>query len=510
MSLAVNIAMAAFLVLPLLAIVFLNLLKKETGSKIALQTGMVVSVAQIFFAVVTLIALWQIPENSLQFSIFWNMSADSAYFTVDVFSLIVLICIGMVTLVSCCTGVRTLRGKDLNFTNIMMVLILGMNGIVMVNDLFSFYVFLEITAIASFILIALYRDKKGLEGSFKYLIMSTVATIFLLLAMALMFMYTESLSYEAIFAIFADWSTGAHPFYLVLALILFITGISIKAGLVPFHNWLPDAYQAAPSAVSVVLGGIVTKVVGVYAIIRLMHGTFSEVFSMNYVLMMVGILSVVLGAIVAYKQSDFKRILAYSSISQIGYIILGVACGNVFGFIGAVLHFFNHATFKTTLFVNAAAVEKETGLSDVDRLGGLSKQMPITGISSILAFLSAAGLPPLAGFWSKLFIIIALWQAGFELMAFIAIFTSVFTLAYFLRLQRKVFFGPEVVYNAIWPMNYTKTVKNPDYQPIEVQIDINEPRNAMIFSQIFLSVVTVAVGILIPFIISFLHLNGIF
>ena len=183
-----------------------------------------------------------------------------------------------------------------------------------------------------------------------------------------------------------------------------------------------------------------------------------------------------------------KRILAYSSISQTGYIIIGVTCGNVIGFIGAVLHFFNHALFKTTLFVDCYAVQQQAGTTDITKLGGLQKQMPFTSISSMLAFLSAAGIPPLSGFWSKLLIIIAAWQAFGIGIASIALLASLLTAAYFLRLQRNVFFGP---YN-------------------NELADIKEAGGCFKFTETMLSAVTVIFGIGFPVLLLILQANGVF
>jgi len=137
-----------------------------------------------------------------------------------------------------------------------------------------------------------------------------------------------------------------------------------------------------------------------------------------------------------------KRMLAFSSVSQMGYIVLSLGTGSALGIAGAVFHILNHAIFKSQLFANAAAVEKQAGTRDMNKLGGLASKMPITGGTSIVAMLSISGIPPLSGFWSKLLIILALWQGAHYTYAFIAVVASVITLAYFLMLQRKVFFGP--------------------------------------------------------------------
>jgi multicomponent Na+:H+ antiporter subunit D len=224
----------------------------------------------------------------------------------------------------------------------------------------------------------------------------------------------------------------------IFAVGIFICGLFIKGGLVPFHGWLPAAYSAAPAAASVLLAG---KASGIYALIRLVTSVFAGNASINHILMLVGTISILVGAFAALGQSDFKRMLAYSSISQVGYIILGLGCGTNLGIVGAVFHLFNHSIFKSLLFVNSAAVEQQSGTTDMNKLGGLGAKMPITNVTSLIAFLSTAGVPPLAGFWSKLIIVIALWQNSLYAYAVIAVLASILTLAYLLLMQRKVFFG---------------------------------------------------------------------
>jgi multicomponent Na+:H+ antiporter subunit D len=227
----------------------------------------------------------------------------------------------------------------------------------------------------------------------------------------------------------------------MFALGLFLCGLFIKAGLFPFCGWLPDAYQAAFPPAGILMAGIVTKVVGVYALMRLVSSVFPFYYSLNLILMAVGVASVLFGALTCLTQNNFRRMLAYSSISQVGYIILGLGCGTTLGLAGAAFHLFNHAIFKSLLFINSQAVESQTGTNDMDKLSGLATRMPITGFSSIIGSLAVAGIPPLSGFWSKLIIVIALWSSGHHAISIIAILTSVITLAYFLSMQRRVFFG---------------------------------------------------------------------
>jgi multicomponent Na+:H+ antiporter subunit D len=285
---------------------------------------------------------------------------------------------------------------------------------VLVRDLFALYVFLEITAVTSFVLIALERGKAAFEGAFKYMVLSAVATALILGGLALLFVVAGDTSFAAVKAALQGAATTKLA---RAAMALFVVGLSVKAGLVPFHGWLPDAYSAAPAAVSVLLAGIVTKTTGVYTLIRLAQ-VFGLPEPVKHALLALGAVSIVAGALAALTQRDFKRMLAYSSISQVGYIVLamGAADGGAVGQLaiaGAVLHLFNHAIFKTLLFVNSAAVEVQAGTRDMDRLGGICARMTVTAHQRVRC--SPPRHPPLSGFWSKLFILLPSGRPGTRL-----------------------------------------------------------------------------------------------
>ena len=234
--------------------------------------------------------------------------------------------------------------RRFQFINLILLVVAGMNGLVLVRDLFSLYVFIEIASIASFVLIAFEKDMAGLEGSFKYLVMSAVATALMLSATALLLMISGSTHFMVVAEAL---QANTHNGLILLALGLFLGGLLIKSGIVPFHGWLPDAYSAAPNAASVLIAGIVTKTTGVYALMRLVHDIFGFSGPVQALLLATGIISAVAGALAALGQNDFKRMLAYSSISQVGYIVLGLGAGSPLGWAGAILHLFNHAIFKT-------------------------------------------------------------------------------------------------------------------------------------------------------------------
>lgn len=340
----------------------------------------------------------------------------------------------------------TVAGKRASFFSLILVCTAGMAGVVTTQDFFTLYVFLEVVAVSSFAMIAFSGDRAGTEGAVKYLFLSAVASALILLGVAALLLTSGGVSFAHLMETALD---GTRRPGVLLSVSLLICGFMVKSGLIPFHGWVPDAYESAPAPVSALLAGIVTKVAGVYALIRiamtlhlpLLGGDYS---GLSAALMFFGAVSIVVGAVAAMKQNDFKRILAFSSISQIGYIVLAVGLGSPLALVGAVFHLFNHATFKVTLFLNGAAIERATGTRDMSRLGGLGSRMPWTAGTSAVAFLSTAGLPPLSGFWSKLIIVVALWQGGAYAYATLAVLASTLTLGYFLVLQRKVFFGQTV------------------------------------------------------------------
>ncbi len=419
-----------FILVPLFSLMVISLLRRSrvmTNFTFAWLSAL--ALLQSLLVIILPQTFWNSPTPFFQFDLF----ADSL-------SRVVLLSIGIVVLVSLLAAEYLIKEEDrkFNFYNVLLVMLSGMNGIVLVKDIFSLYVYLEVTSIASFIIISLKRERDGLEGAFKYIIFSAIATVLLLTAIALTLLLTGETSFAGIAA--ALKPVGHDP-AILLAVGLYLVALFIKSGLIPFHGWLPDAYSASTSSVSILLAGVVTKTVGVYPLLRIVYSVIGFEGPVRNALLLVGAVSIVLGALAAIGQSDFKRMLAYSSISQVGYIVIGLGSGTALGLAGAIFHLFNHSIFKSLLFLNAASVKAESGLRDMDRMGGLAGKMPVTGITSAVAALSIAGIPPLSGFWSKLLILIALWQAGYFGYAAIAVMASLITLGYMLSLQRRVFFG---------------------------------------------------------------------
>lgn len=327
------------------------------------------------------------------------------------------------------------------YYSLILVSVAAMTGVVTSTDFFTLYVFIEVLAVTSFALITTDDSGEGIEGAIKYFFLTFPASAIIIVGLAILMLTLGSLSYENLH-IFMASDMPAGPVTFGAALILL--GFVIKSGIVPFHAWTPDAYQGAYAPVSAYLAGIATKVSGVYAIIKiatLMRFFDGRALALSDMLMFLGMLSIAVGALAALKQKDFKRMLAFSSISQTGYIVLAAGLGTPLAIIGAIFHLFNHATFKTVLFLNSASIEKSAGTTDMEKLGGMEHAMPWTSWTSIVALFSTAGVPPLSGFWSKLLIIIALWESGLRAYAVLALLFSIVTLGYFMIMQKKVFFG---------------------------------------------------------------------
>jgi multicomponent Na+:H+ antiporter subunit D len=402
----------------------------------------------------------------------WFGEPVSIQVVVDGFSLFMLMVISLVTL---CVGLFSINymdhyGSKANYYALLLMMMTGMNGLVLVTDLFGIYLFLEVAAIASYALVAFGLEHDELEASFKYVMLSAVASVFLMLGIIIIFGLTGNLGFEAV-------SQGLKTLdakYLVgFCAALFVMGFGLKAALIPFHAWLPDAHPSAPAPISAILSGLLIKVSGVYALARIFFNVFGLTPALSQVLMWLGAVSIVVAAFLALGQKDMKRLLAYSSISQVGYVVLGLGIGTPLGIAGGLFHLFNHALAKGLLFLNSGSVQMATGTRNLDEMGGLAKRMPLTAATNIIGSLSISGVPPLSGFWSKLIIIMALVQSGEWLLAVIAVLASVLTLWYYLVIQRKAFFGQ---LNERWK-------------------DVKEAPFWMTFSTVVLALLSIGIGI---------------
>jgi len=330
------------------------------------------------------------------------------------------------------------------FYCLFMLMLAGMNGVVLTGDLFNLFVFLEIASIASYALVGFGCEHEELEASFKYLVLGSVTSSFILFAIAIVYGATGTLN----MAQAANVMRGNGSKALLLALAMFLMGFGLKGAMVPFHAWLPDAHPSAPAPISAMLSGLLIKALGIYALARITFCVFEMTSLVGTILMAMGMLSMVVGVLLAVGQSDFKRLLAYHSISQMGYVVLALGIGGSvlasggslavanLAIIGALFHLVNHGVFKSLLFLCSGAVEYSTGTRQLTELGGLNKRMPVTSAACRIAALSISGVPPFNGFWSKLFIIVATALAGYYWVTAITVIVSFLTLISFIKVQK--------------------------------------------------------------------------
>jgi multicomponent Na+:H+ antiporter subunit D len=374
------------------------------------------------------------------------------YMVMDGFSSIVVCIINLIGFLSAFYSISYIKRytSENYFYALFCLMIAGMNGVVLSGDLFNIFVFLEISVISAYSLVAFGVEKNELEASFKYQVLGTIASFLILFGIGFIYWKAKTLNIADIKEAF---KAGYDKSFYLFVQLLILSGFGLKAAIIPFHAWLPDAHSSAPSPISAMLSGVLIKAVGIYVIIRLFFNMFVISESMAILITTLGTLSMVVGVFLAIGQWDIKRLLAYHSISQMGYVILSVGIGMILvsrgvkqevaalAIAGGLFHLINHAAFKGLLFLNAGAIEYTTGTRDLREMGGLAKSMPATSATSFVASMSISGIPPFNGFFSKLIIIIAAVMARFYLLAALAVIVSIITLASFLKFQRYAFYN---------------------------------------------------------------------
>lgn len=367
---------------------------------------------------------------------------------VDALSLFFGLLISAAVFVSCVYSLQYMDRDDnvSQYYTLFLMLSGGVLGLVLTGDIFNMFIMVEILTFAAVALTAFRNKAHGaLEAAFKYLIVGCMGSTCILVGIIILYAQVHTLNFAQLSALVPGSFNPASK----LAFALLLVGFSTKAFLVPFHPLAADAHGAAPASISVLISGVLTKS-GIYGIIRLTYFLFQtmNLGSSRFILVFVGSVSMFVCVTMALTQHDFKRLLAFHSISQIGYVLMAVGLCTGLGMSAGLYHAMNHTLFKGLLFLAAGAVLYETGTTSLDELGGLSKRMPwTTGLFLIGAF-SISGLPPFNGFASKWMIYQAAYQKaaetgniGYLFVTIIALVTSVLTLASFVKVSQSVFFG---------------------------------------------------------------------
>lgn len=361
---------------------------------------------------------------------------------VDQLSLLLALIVSFTTTLSTIYSIKYLENDDgtEKYYPLFMLLTGSMMGFVLTGDFFNMFVMLEIMTFAAISLVAFRTYKyQSIEAAFKYIVIGSIGSSLILLGTIVIYSRFHTLNIAQIGANLANHSYDPTSLF---ALAMLLAGYAVKAFLVPCHTWPPDAHMAAPSSVSMILSSVMSKT-GVYAIIRILFTMYQAMDkpSMEYMLVFWGVITMVVGISMAIVQTDLKRMLAFSSVSQIGYIIVGVGLATPLGVTAGTYHIMNHVVFKSLLFLCAGAVYSRTHTTDLNEMSGLAKKMPYTTALFIVGTLSIGGIPPFNGFVSKWLIYQATFEAGYVPVTVIALLCSVLSLATLLKALQSVFFG---------------------------------------------------------------------
>ena len=323
---------------------------------------------------------------------------------------------------------------------LVLLLLTGLMGVVLSGDLFHLFVFLEIYAISTYALVSLGGDR-GVFASLRYLLLGTIGSGLYLLGVGFLYFMTGTLN----MADMAQRLPAIADSPTVLgAMALIVIGLALKMALFPLHVWLPDAHSYSPPGVAALLAAVQVKA-GAYALIRILFDVFGPAYTggaglpVSAALTWFGAAGIIFGSVLAIQQTDLKRMLAYSTVAQLGYIGVGIGLANPLALVGALLHVLNHALMKSGLFLVAGGVIQQTGLKTISRFTGLGKRMPWTMAGFAIAGLSMVGIPPFAGFFSKFYLVLGALEGDNWVLAAVIVFSSLLTLLYFVRLFEQIF-----------------------------------------------------------------------
>jgi multicomponent Na+:H+ antiporter subunit D len=333
------------------------------------------------------------------------------------------------------------RERDYLFYSMFLLCLTGLLGITITGDAFNVFVFLEIASLSSYVLISLGQDRRALTAAFQYLVLGTIGATFIVIGIGLLYHVTGTLNMADI----AQRLPGAGYDRTVIAAFAFIVvGAGLKLALFPLHLWLPNAYTFAPSAVSAFLSATATKV-AVYMLVRFLFTIFGADFSFSTLptapaLMVLAIAGILAGSTVAIFQTNVRRLLAYSSVAQIGYMVLGLSFVTVTGLTSGIVHLFNHALAKGTLFMVTGCVFYRLGSTHIRDFAGLGRTMPWTMAAFVAAGLSLIGIPLTAGFISKWYLVQAALESGLWPVAALVVASSLLAVAYIWRVVEAAYF----------------------------------------------------------------------
>ncbi len=333
------------------------------------------------------------------------------------------------------------------FYTMFLLALSGLLGMVATGDLFNLFVFLEISSLSTYVLISLGTSKKAMTSAFRYLILGTLGATFYVIGVGILYQLTGTLNMLDLASRIPEISKSSS---LILAFGFLTAGIGLKMGLFPLHTWLPNAYTYAPSIITVFLSATATKV-AIYVLLRIYFTIFGinsfSLFPMDKILLVLGVVSILTMSLVAIFQTNLKRMLAYSSVAQTGYIIIGVSLLTEKGLISAIVHTFNHALMKGALFFALGAIFYRVSTTKLSSLSGLGKMMPLSTSAFLVSGLSLIGVPFTVGFVSKWYLVLGLIEKGWWPIAILALLSSILAVVYIWRTIEVLYFQDPIKSN---------------------------------------------------------------
>ncbi|WP_251343543.1 proton-conducting transporter membrane subunit [Haloplanus halophilus] len=422
------------------------------GALLAVATGLASTrgpalVARLVLGVQTLLAVWiggtALAQGSLSVAVGGFAAPYGIELVVDGLSAVVVVLVAVVSFATLAFVTEDDPGGTAFYAQYLL-LVAGLSGMSVTGDVFNLYVFLEITGLATYALVASAGTGRSAVSALKYLLFGTVAASLYLLGVGYALVATGTLNMADLAV---ELARVGYDSPLVLASFGFIVvGLATKAALFPLHTWQPDAYGDAPDSVSALIAALVSTVAA-YALLRLVYTVYTPAFFdavpvARDALVAVAAISIVVGSVLAVAQSEVKRMLAYSSVSQYGLVVVGVAIGTPAAVFGAVVHLVGHAIMKGGLFVAAGAVADLTGARTVEEYAGLADRFPVLGGASAVLMLAMVGVPPAVGFAGKWYIALGAVRAGTWPVAVVIFGSTLLTLAYFALLVERMFVAP--------------------------------------------------------------------
>lgn len=428
--------MKLFLVLPILVPFFTAIVTLFFWSRRRVQRVMSVLGAAALLGS-ALLLLTTIRREGIQAVQIGNWPAPFGITLVsDLFAAIMVVMAGLTGLVVSLYSLVTMdpQRESFGYHALFHILLMGVCGSFLTGDIFNLYVWFEVMLIASFVLIELGGEKRQLEGAVKYVTLNLVSSALFLTAVGILYGVAGSLNMADLAIRLADKPSGLVN---TLAMLFFLA-FGIKAAIFPLFFWLPASYHTAPVAVSAIFAGLLTKV-GVYALIRVFTLIFTQDQGAYHLILIVAGLTMLTGVLGAVAQNDFRRLLSFHIVSQIGYMIMGLGLFSTLGLAGSILHIVHNIFAKTNLFLVSGVVYHLRGTYDLPKLGGLYRPFPFLSILFLISAFSLAGMPPLSGFWSKLLLIKAALESEAYVVVVVALLVSLLTLFSMTKIWNQVF-----------------------------------------------------------------------